>query len=186
MYRKFPKTSPRPPTAGFARTESPPSISKKGGLSRVPKFPQPVGWEFLLHNYCLSGNKEALDALVTMLDAMAKGGIYNQLDGGFARYSTDAGWFAPHFETMLHDNGQLTPDVTQHLRPFARKGVCINCKSLFLESRRKVCVISGLVYQRLRSAQKKVSSNLSFRPTKAPFASSDWDLSKLPDNLLCN
>lgn len=80
---------------------------KKGGFSRAPKFPLPVGWEFLLQNYYLTGNKEALEAVVTTLDEMAKGGIYDQLGGGFARYSTDAGWFAPHFEKMLYDNGQL-------------------------------------------------------------------------------
>lgn len=86
-----------------------PSIDfKKGGFSsRAPKFPLPVGGEFLLQNYYLTGNKEALEAVVTTLDAMAKGGIYDQLGGGFARYSTDDAWFAPHFEKMLYDNGQL-------------------------------------------------------------------------------
>ncbi|WP_345124306.1 thioredoxin domain-containing protein [Hymenobacter antarcticus] len=80
---------------------------KKGGFSRAPKFPLPVGWEFVLQNYYLTGNKEALAAVMTTLDAMAKGGIYDQIGGGFARYSTDADWFAPHFEKMLYDNGQL-------------------------------------------------------------------------------
>lgn len=79
----------------------------KGGYSRAPKFPLPVGWEFLLQYNYLTGNKQALDAVKITLDEMAKGGIYDQVGGGFARYSTDAKWFAPHFEKMLYDNGQL-------------------------------------------------------------------------------
>jgi uncharacterized protein YyaL (SSP411 family) len=80
---------------------------KKGGYSRSPKFPLPVGWEFLLQYHYLTGDDQALQAVTTTLDAMAKGGIYDQVGGGFARYSTDAEWFAPHFEKMLYDNGQL-------------------------------------------------------------------------------
>ena len=80
---------------------------KQGGYSRAPKFPLPVGWEFLLQYYSLTGNEKALEAVVITLDEMAKGGIYDQIGGGFARYSTDARWFAPHFEKMLYDNGQL-------------------------------------------------------------------------------
>lgn len=79
----------------------------KGGYQRAPKFPLPVGWEFLLQYHYLTGNKEALKAVTTTLDEMAKGGIYDQIGGGFARYSTDANWFAPHFEKMLYDNAQL-------------------------------------------------------------------------------
>lgn len=80
---------------------------KKGGYDRVPKFPLPVGWEFLLEYQYLTGNEKALEAVETTLDEMAKGGIYDLVGGGFARYSTDAEWFAPHFEKMLYDNGQL-------------------------------------------------------------------------------
>jgi uncharacterized protein YyaL (SSP411 family) len=80
---------------------------KKGGYSRSPKFPLPVGWEFLLQYHYLTGDDQALQAVTTTLDEMAKGGIYDQVGGGFARYSTDAEWFAPHFEKMLYDNGQL-------------------------------------------------------------------------------
>lgn len=80
---------------------------KKGGYNRSPKFPLPVGWEFLLQYHYLTGNRKALQAVTTTLDEMAKGGIYDQIGGGFARYSTDAAWFAPHFEKMLYDNSQL-------------------------------------------------------------------------------
>lgn len=79
----------------------------KGGFNRAPKFPLPVAWEFLLQYHYLTGNKEALEAVVITLDEMAKGGIYDQIGGGFARYSVDAYWKVPHFEKMLYDNAQL-------------------------------------------------------------------------------
>ena len=67
----------------------------------------PVIWEFLLQNYYLTDNKMALEIVTTTLDEMAKGGIYDHLGGGFARYSTDNDWKVPHFEKMLYDNAQL-------------------------------------------------------------------------------
>ena len=78
-----------------------------GGLQRAPKFPLPVGYEFLLQYYFLSGDADALSAVTTTLDKMSEGGIYDQIGGGFARYSTDALWKVPHFEKMLYDNAQL-------------------------------------------------------------------------------
>lgn len=80
---------------------------KKGGFKSSQKFPLPVGWEFLLQYHYLTGNEKALEAVNKTLTAMARGGIYDQLGGGFARYATDEDWFAPHFEKMLYDNGQL-------------------------------------------------------------------------------
>ncbi len=80
---------------------------KFGGSVGSPKFPLPVGYQFLLHYNYLTGNKDALKAVTTTLDKMADGGIYDQIGGGFARYSTDDQWFAPHFEKMLYDNAQL-------------------------------------------------------------------------------
>ena len=79
----------------------------KGGFNRAPKFPLPIAWEFLLQYHYLTGNKDALNAVITTLDEMAKGGIYDQIAGGFARYSVDAEWKVPHFEKMLYDNAQL-------------------------------------------------------------------------------
>ena len=78
-----------------------------GGLNRAPKFPLPVSYEFLLQYHFLSGDADALAAVTTTLDKMAEGGIYDQLGGGFARYSTYAYWKVPHFEKMLYDNAQL-------------------------------------------------------------------------------
>jgi len=80
---------------------------KKGGFNRAPKFPLPIGWEFLLQYHYLTENEEALEAVNSTLQNMARGGIYDQLGGGFARYSVDMDWFAPHFEKMLYDNAQL-------------------------------------------------------------------------------
>lgn len=78
-----------------------------GGFNRAPKFPMPVGWEYTLQYHKLTGDKEALEATLTVLDKMAEGGIYDQAGGGFARYSVDKEWLVPHFEKMLYDNGQL-------------------------------------------------------------------------------
>ncbi len=80
---------------------------KQGGFNRSPKFPLPVAWEWLLQEYAVNKNEEAFKATATTLRNMALGGIYDQLGGGFSRYSTDGYWFAPHFEKMLYDNGQL-------------------------------------------------------------------------------
>jgi uncharacterized protein YyaL (SSP411 family) len=80
---------------------------EKGGMRRAPKFPMPSIWRFLLRYYDVTGNDAALHQVRLTLDRMALGGIYDQLGGGFARYSTDGDWFAPHFEKMLYDNGQL-------------------------------------------------------------------------------
>jgi len=80
---------------------------QRGGFQGAPKFPMPVVHEFLLAYHSLSGDETAKQAVLTTLDEMAKGGIYDQLGGGFARYSTDSVWKVPHFEKMLYDNGQL-------------------------------------------------------------------------------
>jgi uncharacterized protein YyaL (SSP411 family) len=79
-----------------------------GGFGSAPKFPQPMALEFLLRYWKRSGDEAARDIVVHTLEQMARGGIYDQLGGGFARYSTDAEWLVPHFEKMLYDNAQLT------------------------------------------------------------------------------
>jgi uncharacterized protein YyaL (SSP411 family) len=78
-----------------------------GGNDRSPKFPLPVSYQYLLHYHYLSNKEEALNITTLTLNKMAEGGIYDQIGGGFARYSTDAKWKVPHFEKMLYDNGQL-------------------------------------------------------------------------------
>ncbi len=79
----------------------------EGGPNRTPKFPTPTNYQFLLRYGHLAKNEEALEQVKLTLEKMAYGGIYDQLGGGFARYSTDAFWKVPHFEKMLYDNAQL-------------------------------------------------------------------------------
>jgi uncharacterized protein YyaL (SSP411 family) len=79
----------------------------EGGPNRAPKFPLPNNYKFLMR-YSHTENDENIDQQVQLtLDKMANGGIYDQLGGGFARYSTDKLWKVPHFEKMLYDNAQL-------------------------------------------------------------------------------
>lgn len=78
-----------------------------GGMNKAPKFPMPSIYLYLLRDYALTGRIAALKHTELTLDKMAMGGIYDTVGGGFARYSVDAEWFAPHFEKMLYDNGQL-------------------------------------------------------------------------------
>lgn len=78
-----------------------------GGLEKAPKFVMPSIWLFLLRYYADSKNEQALYMVTHTLRQLAFGGIYDQLAGGFSRYSVDSEWFAPHFEKMLYDNAQL-------------------------------------------------------------------------------
>jgi uncharacterized protein len=78
-----------------------------GGLGGAPKFPQPMIWEFVLRFFKRTGNPYAQRMVHTTLIRMARGGMYDQLGGGFARYSVDPHWMIPHFEKMLYDNAQL-------------------------------------------------------------------------------
>lgn len=78
-----------------------------GGIAKAPKFVMPTVWLWLLRYHFISKNKTALDMVLLTLKKMTRGGLYDQLGGGFSRYSVDAEWFAPHFEKMLYDNGQL-------------------------------------------------------------------------------
>ena len=79
-----------------------------GGFGRAPKFPHPMDIRMLLRHHARTGDDHALHAVRHTLDKMARGGIYDHLGGGFARYSTDDRWLVPHFEKMLYDNALLT------------------------------------------------------------------------------
>ncbi len=78
-----------------------------GGWGSAPKFPQAMVLESLLRHHHRTGDARSLAICRRALDAMAAGGIYDHLGGGFARYATDANWLVPHFEKMLYDNAQL-------------------------------------------------------------------------------
>jgi uncharacterized protein YyaL (SSP411 family) len=81
--------------------------AKLGGFGGAPKFPRPSVHNFLLRYMAATGNEEALDMVTLTLRQMAKGGMHDQLGGGFHRYSVDDRWFVPHFEKMLYDQAQL-------------------------------------------------------------------------------
>jgi uncharacterized protein YyaL (SSP411 family) len=84
---------------------------ERGGFGHAPKFPHPDSIELCLRHYATSGDQQALAMAVTTLEKMALGGIYDQVGGGFARYSVDNEWAIPHFEKMLYDNGPLLKRV---------------------------------------------------------------------------
>ncbi len=81
--------------------------NKWGGFGNAPKFPQTFSINYLLRYYHFNKSHRALQAAVLSLDKMIYGGIYDQMGGGFSRYSTDREWLAPHFEKMLYDNALL-------------------------------------------------------------------------------
>ncbi|MGI8693795.1 MAG: thioredoxin domain-containing protein [Geodermatophilaceae bacterium] len=96
-----------------------------GGFDRAPKFPPSMVLEFLLRHHARTGAADALDMVEHTCERMARGGMYDQLGGGFARYSVDGQWVVPHFEKMLYDNALLLR-VYLHLwretgSPFARR-----------------------------------------------------------------
>src|SRR5688572_3075318 len=80
---------------------------RHGGFGEAPKFPQAMAMEFLLQQWARTGNDAALEVVRHTFRHMARGGIYDQVGGGFARYSVDARWLVPHFEKMLYDNALL-------------------------------------------------------------------------------
>ncbi|MFB9321001.1 thioredoxin domain-containing protein [Cryptosporangium minutisporangium] len=77
------------------------------GFGGAPKFPPSMGLEFLLRHHARTGSADSLRMVRETCDAMARGGMYDQLGGGFARYAVDATWTVPHFEKMLYDNALL-------------------------------------------------------------------------------
>ncbi|MCA1623897.1 MAG: thioredoxin domain-containing protein [Acidobacteria bacterium] len=81
--------------------------AKNGGFGGAPKFPPPMSLEFLLRYFKRTKNEKALEMVTKTCQKMARGGIYDQLGGGFHRYTVDAIWLVPHFEKMLYDNAQL-------------------------------------------------------------------------------
>jgi uncharacterized protein YyaL (SSP411 family) len=93
--------------------------TRLGGFGGAPKFPRPSVHNFLLRYYARTKNQEALDMVLLTLREMSKGGMNDQLGGGFHRYSVDERWFVPHFEKMLYDQAQL---ATSYLEAFQITG----------------------------------------------------------------
>jgi uncharacterized protein YyaL (SSP411 family) len=86
---------------------------KWGGFGKAPKFPQSLVIQYLLRFFHISENKEALEQALLSIDKMIDGGMYDQVGGGFARYSTDTEWLVPHFEKMLYDNALLLSVISE-------------------------------------------------------------------------
>ncbi|HVF06225.1 MAG TPA: thioredoxin domain-containing protein [Frankiaceae bacterium] len=113
-------TGERPPTAAdLDQAERALALTydaERGGFGGAPKFPPSMCLEFLLRHYARTGNERSLAMVAGTCEAMARGGMYDQLAGGFARYSVDAGWVVPHFEKMLYDNALLLRAYTHWWR----------------------------------------------------------------------
>lgn len=84
-----------------------------GGFGKAPKFPQSYTIRYLLRDYYYTGNTQGAYQAVLSLDKMVQGGIYDQIGGGFSRYSTDEKWLVPHFEKMLYDNALLLEALSE-------------------------------------------------------------------------
>ncbi|HEY1400999.1 MAG TPA: DUF255 domain-containing protein, partial [Terriglobales bacterium] len=80
---------------------------RNGGFGNSPKFPHPSTLDLLIDRYARTGSEDLRDVIVTTLEKMARGGVYDQLAGGFHRYSVDERWIVPHFEKMCYDNSEL-------------------------------------------------------------------------------
>ena len=93
---------------------------QNGGRRGAPKFPMPVNIEFLLYYGYMKNDKTVLDFVKITLEEMARGGIYDHVGGGFARYSVDSKWKIPHFEKMLYDNGQLLSIYSKGFQQFKK------------------------------------------------------------------
>ncbi len=85
--------------------------AENAGFGSAPKFPMPANLRFLLRRYARTGSPDAKTMAVETSRAMSRGGLYDQLGGGYARYSTDQAWRIPHFEKMLYDNAQLLENL---------------------------------------------------------------------------
>ncbi|WP_274365274.1 thioredoxin domain-containing protein [Paenibacillus thermotolerans] len=95
--------------------------AEHGGFGDAPKFPTPHNLLFLLRYYALTGEDQALDMVEKTLDVMHRGGIYDHIGFGFARYSTDEAWLVPHFEKMLYDNALLIMAYTEAYQVTGKK-----------------------------------------------------------------
>lgn len=115
-------------TAGAVRILYQHFDEARGGFGGAPKFPPSMVLEFLMRHHAATGDADALAMARRTCDAMARGGMYDQLAGGFARYAVDADWVVPHFEKMLYDNAQLLRVYTHLWRatqePLWRRVAC--------------------------------------------------------------
>ena len=104
--------------------------SRNGGFGSQPKFPHPAALDLLLETAMNRDNKQARDAFITTLEKMARGGVYDQLAGGFHRYSVDERWVVPHFEKMIYDNTELLRNYVHGFQSFGREDFLATAKEI--------------------------------------------------------
>ena len=103
---------------------------RHGGFGSQPKFPHPGALDLLLEIAMNRDNEQARDAFITTLEKMAHGGVYDQLAGGFHRYSVDERWVVPHFEKMLYDNTELLRNYVHGFQSFVRDDFLVTAKEI--------------------------------------------------------
>ncbi|MDH6624861.1 uncharacterized protein YyaL (SSP411 family) [Streptomyces sp. LBL] len=130
---------------------------QRGGFGGAPKFPPSMVIEFLLRHHARTGAEGALQMARDTCERMARGGIYDQLGGGFARYSVDRDWVVPHFEKMLYDNALLCRAYAHLWRATARDGVADEHSEL---ARRVALETADFMVRELRTAEGGFASAL--------------------------
>ena len=167
--------------------------ARNGGFGSQPKFPHPAALDLLLELAMNRDNEQAGEAFVTTLEKMARGGVYDQLAGGFHRYSVDERWVVPHFEKMLYDNTELLRNYVHGFQSFVRAD--------FLETAREIIAwLDSTMTDRERGgfyASQDADINLDddgdyftwtldearavLDAEELEFASSYWDIGELGD-----
>jgi uncharacterized protein YyaL (SSP411 family) len=104
--------------------------TRNGGFGSQPKFPHPAALDLLLEAAINRGNERAREAFTTTLEKMARGGVYDQLAGGFHRYSVDEHWGVPHFEKMIYDNTELLRNYVHGYQSFVHEDFLIIAKEI--------------------------------------------------------
>lgn len=131
--------------------------AQRGGFGGAPKFPPSMVVEFLLRHHARTGAEGALQMARDTCERMARGGIHDQLGGGFARYSVDRDWIVPHFEKMLYDNALLCRVYAHLWRSTARDGVADECSDL---ARRVALDTADFMVRELRTNEGGFASAL--------------------------
>jgi hypothetical protein len=117
-----------------------------GGFGNAPKFPRPAVIDFLFRYHARTRNREALDMALATLREMAKGGMCDQLGGGFHRYSVDQRWFVPHFEKMLYDQAQLAISYIEAFQISGESQYADTARGIFEYVLRDLCDPAGGFY----------------------------------------